>query len=261
MRDWFKSRGFFKKGAQRTGQDGLVEGLADLPASTALGYIYRLTFPDGMQYVGQTVDLAHRIQSHRNGNKCPKVQEWKRLFGWASVQVDVLERVPHSRMNQREIALIAKHQTLWPRGLNKTPGGDTPDAECVRATWRDPDVRARHTAGRKAAWADPKKRANIMKGRAKSSKVAAAKAAKKQNAPAANAKRTVTWEAQREKRLAGLTGKARAQKLARLNRDRERQRRYAEAKRTQAPLASSASKQSTHGQYDSDDEEGDWDSG
>ena len=84
--------------------------LGDLPANgEAQGYIYQLTFPDGMQYVGQTVDLAHRMQSHRNGNKCPKVQEWKGMFGWTSVRVQVLERPPHSQMNEREIHLIAEH--------------------------------------------------------------------------------------------------------------------------------------------------------
>lgn len=37
------------------------------------GFMYMLTFPDGMRYVGQTVDLEKRMVSHRNGNKCPKI--------------------------------------------------------------------------------------------------------------------------------------------------------------------------------------------
>lgn len=60
--------------------------------------------------------------------------------------------------------------------------------------------------GRKRAWADPQKRSNIMAGRKASAKVAKAKAENKQHAPDADAKRTVTWEAQHEKRLEGLTG-------------------------------------------------------
>jgi len=220
-----------------------------------LGFMYILTFPDRMQYVGQAVDLVRRMGAHRNSNRCPKVHEWKGMFGWESVDVEVLERVPHAQMNEREIHLIAEHDTLWPNGLNMVPGGEAPSAEYVRATWRDPVVRARHVAGRKAAWADPQKRASIMAGREASARVAAAKAAKKQNAPEANAKRTITWEAQREARLAGLTGKARAQKLARMNRDRERHRRKVAA-RTLVPPASSASKATSgKGQYESSDEE------
>ena len=44
--------------------------LGDLPVNTEeRGYIYQLTFPDAMQYVGQAVNVARRMQSHRNGNK------------------------------------------------------------------------------------------------------------------------------------------------------------------------------------------------
>tara|TARA_B110001452_G_scaffold209549_1_gene179865 strand:- start:557 stop:1090 length:534 start_codon:yes stop_codon:yes gene_type:complete len=177
------------------------------------------------------------------------------MFGWASVRVDVLERPPHSQMNEREIQLIAEHGTKWPNGLNVTSGGDGIDPEVVRESWRDPVVRQRHVQGRKRAWQNPKKRANIIAGRNASARVAKAKAEKKQNAPEANAKRTVTWEAQREKRLAGLTGKARAQKLARMNRDRERHRKKVAA-RTQGPPASSANKaSSSNGQYESSEED------
>ena len=201
------------------------------------GFLYMLTFPDGMRYVGQTVDLEKRMESHRNGNKCPKVQAWKAMFGWGSVRVTVLERVPHDLMNEREIKLIRHHRTLWPKGLNRTPGGDGIPPDVVRESWRDPAVRKRHKEGRIAAWADARKRANIMGGRAGSAKVAKAKAEKKQNAPEANAKRSATWENKRDARLDGLVGKKRMQRLARLNRDRERHRR-AVAKRTQVPPAS-----------------------
>jgi len=184
-----------------------------------------------------------------------RVQEWKRMFGWASVRVQVLERPPHSQMNEREIQLIAEHGTKWPCGLNVTSGGDGIDPEVVRESWRNPVVRERHVQGRKHAWQDQKKRSNIMAGRSASAKVAKAKAEKKHNAPEANAKRTVTWEAQREKRLAGLTGKARAQKLARMNRDRERHRKKVAAL-TQGPPASSANRASSRkGQYESSEEE------
>lgn len=215
------------------------------------GYIYRLTFPDGMQYVGQTVNLECRMRSHANGNKCPKVQEWKARFGWDSVRIEVLEMVSHSLLNEREIHLIRECGTLWPMGLNKSRGGDGIDPLAVRESWRDPLVREKHSEARRLAWADPEKRANIMQGRGASAKVARAKQDQKQNAPEANAKRTSTWETKRAARLKGLVGKEHAQRLARLNRDRARKRRQAMEKLTQGPPASSCAKQqasvSTHG--------------
>tara|TARA_Y100000389_G_scaffold200868_1_gene242260 strand:+ start:188 stop:838 length:651 start_codon:yes stop_codon:yes gene_type:complete len=197
-----------------------------------------LTFPDMMQYVGQTINFAKRMDNHEHGGKCPKVQQWKAKYGWKSVRIKVLNFAKHEDLNNLERVCISAHKTLWPLGLNMTEGGDGIDPEVVRRSWTDPTVRARHTAGRKAAWADPQKRANIMAGRAASVRVAAANAANAQNSEAANTKRSATWEIKREARLAGLTGKAREQKLARLNRQRENHRRKAAAKRTQGLPAS-----------------------
>ena len=225
---------------KRTRKDALVQIARDLPvnAREQKGVIYRLTFPDCMQYIGQTVNFNKRMDNHRHGGKCPKLQQWKRKFGWNSVSIDVLLVADAKDLNYLEQEQIAKHKTVWPNGLNMTEGGDGVDPDVVRRSWRDPEIRAKHTAGRRKAWADPQKRANIMAGRAASERVAAAIVANAQNSASANSKRTSTWEKQREKRLAGLTGKARQQKLARMNRDRERQRKRAEAKRTQAPPAS-----------------------
>ena len=198
------------------------------------------TWPDGMRYVGQAFDMDTRMRSHRHSKKCPKVAEWAERFGWESVRWDVLLWCSREDLDSFEMKMIAGWNTRWPNGLNKTAGGDTPDPETVKESWRNPEVREKHIAGRKRAWADPVKRLNILNGRASSAKVAAAKQEMKQNAPAANAKRTATWEAKREARLHGLSGEERAQRIARMDRDRERARRKAEAKRTQGPPASSA---------------------
>lgn len=146
-------------------------------------------------------------------------------------------------LNDWELRCIAGWDTQWPNGLNKTKGGDVPDSDCVRASWRDSEVRERHRAGRVAAWGDPRKRANILAGRAKSAKFALKLGAKNGNTPEANAKRSASWEAKREARLEGLSPNARRQKLARMDRDRARQRRKVEARKqlTQGPPASSAS--------------------
>ena len=202
--------------------------------------VYMQTWPDGMRYVGQAFDMGTRMRSHRWSKKCPKVAEWAKRYGWDSVRWDVLLWCSKEDLDFFEQKMIAGWNTQWPNGLNRTAGGNTPDPETVKESWRDPGVREKHVAGRKRAWADPVKRANIMNGRAASAKVAAAKDAQHQNTPAANAKRTATWEAKRETRLERLSGKARVQRIARMDRDRERARRKAEAKRTQALRASSA---------------------
>ena len=180
------------------------------------------------------------MEGHKTERKDTKLQEWKDEYGWDAVKITVLERPPLDWLGMRERVQIRKQGTRWPKGLNMTAGGEVPDAEAVRASWLNPRVRERHVQARKDAWANPVKRANILKGRARSAKVATAKRAKRQNAPEANAKRTVTWEAKREARLAGLTGKEREQRLARLDRDRERHRRKVAAKNAPGPPASSA---------------------
>lgn len=200
-----------------------------------------LSFPDGMRYVGLAKSLGSRMEGHKTVRKETRLQEWKDEYGWDAVTITVLERPPVDWLAVRERVQIRKQGTRWPKGLNMTSGGEVPDAEAVRASWRNPQVRARHVQARKDAWANPLKRANILKGRKRSAKVEAAKRAGRANAPEANAKRTVTWEAKREARLAGLTGKEREQRLARLNRDREKKRRSVAAKRNAPdPPASSA---------------------
>lgn len=197
------------------------------------GVIYMLTFPDGMRYIGMSVDLEGRMRAHRGGStKCKKLCEWTAEYGWDAVVQNVLARPRVEELCAQERWHIAHHGTRWPQGLNMTDGGEWPDPEAVRLSWQDEEVRERHHQGRVRAWADPTKRENIMAGREASPKVQAAKEAKLQNGPEANAKRTVTWESQREGRLAGLTGKARQQKEARMNRDRERHRRKVAAKKS-----------------------------
>lgn len=219
-----------------------------------------LRFPDGMCYVGLSIDVDNRLRCHKSGRsgKCRRLKEWMDAYGWDAVTVTLLEEAWGCELCSRERYWIAKMQTRWPKGLNMTSGGEWPDPQAVCDSWKNPEVRANHRAGRKRAWADPGKRANIMAGRSASPKVQAAKDAKKQNSAEANAKRTTTWESQRERRLSGLTGKAREQKLARLNRDRERQRRYAAAKRgVPDPRASAQASSSTSvpGDYETDSEE------
>ena len=151
----------------------------------------------------------------------------------------ILWEGPVADLDSKEIQLIQEHGTLRPNGYNILPGGKLMQGELgkkicsdlVRESWKRDDVQKRHSEARKAAWADETKRANIMNGRRSSSRVEAARIANKQASAEANAKRSATWESKRAERLRGLTGKKLKQRMARLNRDRERHRRKVRAKR------------------------------
>ena len=147
------------------------------------------------------------------------------------MRVYVLWQGPPCMRKDKEKELIAKYDTMAPRGYNCTAGGESNpmDTEqgrlAVKQSWKRDDVRQRHSDALKKAWQDETKRANIIAGRSTSTKVAYAKMQCNQNSAEANAKRRATWESTRDQRLVGLSGKARVQKLARLKRDRERQAR------------------------------------
>ena len=232
----------FEGAAARHWEDRLVEARANFHQTLgpAMGMVYKITSPSGKGYVGQTKrPLNKRLERHKDlkwGN-CKLLKRAIKKYGWANMQVQVLWTGSNEELDAKEIALIRDHGTLAPHGYNALPGGDVNpmSVQCgrdsVKDSWAIPEVRERHIVGRKQAWADPTKRANIMAGRAASEKVAKAKREAKQNGEEANAKRTATWEAKREARLEGLTGKAREQRLARMNRDREKQRAKAAEKR------------------------------
>lgn len=213
----------------------------DQPFSANTGIVYKITSPSGKAYVGQTrKKLMNRMSRHRDlkWGRCTIVKRAIKKYGWDKMKVEVLWSGPADMLDSKEVEFIAAHGTLAPDGYNATVGGDANPMssvigrQSVKDSWADPNVRSKHTSGLKSAWTDPVKRSNILNGRAKSANVAKAKAENKHNSSSANAKRTMTWEAKREARLAGLEGKQREQRLARLNRDRERARKKAEAKRT-----------------------------
>ena len=93
-----------------------------------MGVIYLLTFPDGMKYVGQTVNFDDRMRNHGSGHgHCRKVQEWTHKYGWGNVvKQQLFECVD---MNNAEINTITEYGTIWPNGLNLVRGGEAPDGK------------------------------------------------------------------------------------------------------------------------------------
>lgn len=205
-----------------------------------MGIVYIIVnMRNNKAYIGQTRrSVRERMTRHKDmkWGRCTLVKKAIKKHGWEAFDVRVLWQGANELLDAKEVEFIAAYGTLAPRGYNATAGGDAnpmsseAGRQSVKDSWADPTVRQKHVDGRKAAWVDPTKRGNIMAGRAASNLVAQAKALAKQCGAEANAKRTATWEARREKRLAGLTGKAREQKLARMNRDRERHRKKVAAR-------------------------------
>jgi len=90
-----------------------------------MGVIYALTFPDGLQYVGQAVDFDRRMRDYSNLHGTGgKVKEWIIKFGWDQVKKEKLLQAPRAELNNDERRKIRELGTLWPSGLNLTKGGD-----------------------------------------------------------------------------------------------------------------------------------------
>ena len=105
--------------------------IRDIEESVAC--IYKLTFPDGKIYVGQTKDLKKRMQLYLfcNDRKATSVTSIIRSFGIDSVDVDVLCRITGMNevderlcLNILEIHYISEVNSLEPNGYNTSLGGE-----------------------------------------------------------------------------------------------------------------------------------------
>ena len=92
-----------------------------------MGVIYlRTNLVNGMQYVGQTVDLAKREKAW----KCLKwayanklLTEERNKYGLENFKVEILEECDDSRLDELERIYIEKYNTIYPNGYNDNEGG------------------------------------------------------------------------------------------------------------------------------------------
>jgi len=151
--------------------------------------IYLLTFPNGKQYIGQTVRmLGTRISQHRQavnaGSLLPVHCAWRK-HGEPSVSI-LGEYGDMASLHAAEISLIASHGTLAPNGYNVAFGGETAPSKSAdvarkisakakgrghtdatrgkigdasKANWEDEVYRAKVEAGVAASWT-PERRAH-----------------------------------------------------------------------------------------------------
>ena len=112
-----------------------------------MGVVYKLSFPSGKVYVGQTIGSArkrwtrHRWQAEQTAR--PEyhhiVHKAIRKYGWDSVEKTVLASVPNDKLDDEEKRQITLHNCITPNGYNSREGGtfgsDCP--ETIRQKMRD----------------------------------------------------------------------------------------------------------------------------
>lgn len=124
-----------------------------------MGWIYKLVFPNGKGYVGQTVRerLSDRLRAHKNRakantkNHCRALCAAIRKYGWENVKHEVLFNGPvlNDDLDYMETLAIQENNTLSPNGYNLTKGGDVNPihAEGVRERLSATCSTAEHKAG------------------------------------------------------------------------------------------------------------------
>lgn len=111
-----------------------------------MGFIYKITSPNGREYVGKTYDLRKRINSHKCASKRNTgiiLLNSIKKYGWDAHKLEVIEEVADELMNEREMFWIVELKTYcydYPGQMNMTKGGDG-----QRSTWMH-DVERRKKA-------------------------------------------------------------------------------------------------------------------
>lgn len=89
--------------------------------------IYKHTAPNGMAYIGQTCNRKARDTAHKRNKKINPFTEAIAEFGWDSFTHETLvSGLNKKKADAVEIELIAKHNTVYPNGLNLHTGGELP---------------------------------------------------------------------------------------------------------------------------------------
>lgn len=94
--------------------------------------IYRLLFPSGKSYVGQSMGLEARLKTYSKHHCKSQVALYNALskYGFDNVVVEILyscEKIEHGKymLNILEKHAIKKYNSLYPWGYNLTTGGDS----------------------------------------------------------------------------------------------------------------------------------------
>lgn len=87
--------------------------------------IYMHTSPDGKSYIGQTCNRKSRDRDHKASKAIKPFYSAIKLYGWDSfTHTTLAENLTKDEANELEMELIAKHNTIYPNGLNLHKGGE-----------------------------------------------------------------------------------------------------------------------------------------
>lgn len=94
-------------------------------SSCKLFRVYRLMFPNGKSYVGQTSKLTgERFRQHqRPDSGCVLLRHAIQKYGAETVSVQTLAITNAKTVDLTEKMFIAVHDTMMPNGYNMTVGG------------------------------------------------------------------------------------------------------------------------------------------
>lgn len=108
----------------------------ELRYNSCVGGIYLFTFPNGKQYIGQTIDFYNRFKSYRgsvnsNKNENMIVVRAIKKYGWDNIEKNLLyveekDKINIDYLNDLEIHYIKELNTIKPFGYNMTFGGRGP---------------------------------------------------------------------------------------------------------------------------------------
>ena len=84
------------------------------------GIIYKITCkPTGMSYVGQTINLKRRLQSHKSKTSvCTYIKNAIQKYGWDNFEVETLWEGNSNLLSDMEVKFIEEYNTMAPNGYN-----------------------------------------------------------------------------------------------------------------------------------------------
>ena len=90
-----------------------------------MGIIYRIIFPSGKSYIGQTINsLKDRLRYHKSSKNCVAVHGAFVKYG-NNYKTEILVEINNEYLNEYEIKFISIYDTISPNGYNLSIGGNS----------------------------------------------------------------------------------------------------------------------------------------
>ena len=85
--------------------------------------IYKITYKkDGRMYIGQSINLEHRLKEHKNCEGDSYIHRAIKKYGIENFSFEIIEECEPEELDKREIYWISFYDS-FENGFNQTPGG------------------------------------------------------------------------------------------------------------------------------------------